>query len=275
MPKRVIERTVWAAIVLATASAVRASPGRGNSAATITASFADSCRDFAARSSKDISHVEVHYVDGRVVKDENISRPDHAIDGVAGDEIEFALVKSGTTIEQFDCAPSNHAPAARLEIQTPPVDQVPGPGHCWDFFTGSGGGLLCEQSGPRTAWTRPSETPDPDGSETLLLWGCGAFTASCPFTFIFRGTGSSDADGDLTSWSLDFGDGTSASGSWSTAPPEEVTHEYLRDAAGSFNCFGVFDGVNNVCVVTLTVTDAAGQSASDVIGMLFLDQSPD
>lgn len=112
MPKYVIERMpgrralgaltpVLVAILawLVAAPAALATPGRGRSAATITASFADSCRAFAAHSSKDISHVEFHYVDGRVVKDESISSHDYAIDGGAGDEIEFAIVKSGTTSE--------------------------------------------------------------------------------------------------------------------------------------------------------------------------------
>jgi hypothetical protein len=46
--------------------------GGSNSAATITASFADSCRDFSAHSSKDISYVEFHYVDGDVVKERRL-----------------------------------------------------------------------------------------------------------------------------------------------------------------------------------------------------------
>lgn len=74
-----------------------------NSAATITGSFAASCTDFEAHSSKDVSHLEIHYADGVVVKDETIDSPDFSIAGEAGDVIEFALVKSGTTEERFDC----------------------------------------------------------------------------------------------------------------------------------------------------------------------------
>src|SRR5687768_8375575 len=108
MPKYVIERTVLAILAwLAAAPAALAVPGGGNSAATITASFADSCRDFAAHSSKDISHVEFHYVETRVVKDETINSHDYAVDGGAGDEIDFATVKSGTTRQDFDCVQSN------------------------------------------------------------------------------------------------------------------------------------------------------------------------
>jgi hypothetical protein len=74
-----------------------------NSAATVTGSFSNSCRDFEAQSSKDVSHVEIHYADGQVVKDEDVDRTGFSADGDAGDEIAFAIVKSGTTAEQFDC----------------------------------------------------------------------------------------------------------------------------------------------------------------------------
>jgi hypothetical protein len=258
----------WVALVawLGAAPAALAVPGGGNSAATITGSFADSCRDFAAHSSKDISYVELHYAAGSVVKDESITSPDWAIDGGPGEEIDFAAVKSGTTIQEFPCVPSNAAPEARLEMQTPPVDQTLE--HCYDFFSG---GLACEASSPRTARTSRLQLPDPEAG--LFTWGCGAFTdpSQCSWTMTFRGTGSSDPDGDLASWSLDFSDGTSVSGTWSS-PPAEVTHAYAPFLAG---CTGVFNGIPNRCVVTLTVTDSAGQSASDTLPMVHVDQSPD
>jgi hypothetical protein len=238
---------------------------RGNSAATITGAFADSCRDFAARSSKDISHVEIHYVSGTAVKDESINGHDYGIDGSAADEIAFAVVKSGTTSEQFDCLPANTAPTALLEINTPPVDQTLET--CYDFFGGSSG-LLCEQSSPRTAWTSRSQIPD--SGSGLFNWGCGGLSlpSLCSMTMSFRGSGSSDPDGDIVSWSLDFGDGTSVGGNWSTALPTEISHEYVRNPFGGLNCLGS-------CAITLTVTDSAGQSDSDVIVMVFIDQGPD
>ena len=253
-------------MVIAILAWLVATPGaqarsRGNSAATITAAFGDSCRDFAAHSSKDISYVELHYVAGSVIKDESIKSPDHAVDGAAGDEIEYAIVKSGTTIEEFGCVPSNHAPTAVLEIQTP---------ECGPFFSG---GLQCEQSMPRTIWTSASQIPDDGGTHSgFLHWGCGFLTprSQCSFTFSFRGIGSMDPDGDITSWSLDFGDGTSVSGSWSTVPPTEVVHEYVLDS-----CHGVFNSQAGACVITLTVTDSAGQTHSDTIVMGFVDQTPD
>jgi hypothetical protein len=61
------------------------------------------------------------------------------------------------------------------------------------------------------------------------------------------------------------------SGTWS-APPAEVAHAY---PLGPGNCASVVYGVANVCVITLTVTDTAGQGDSDTMLMIFLDQSPD
>jgi len=268
MPRDFIERMVAGGAILAWLAAAPealAKPGRGHSAATITASFADSCRDLAAHSSKDISHVEFHYADGRLTKDESIGRPDYAIDGGAGEEIAFVVVKSGTTSEQFDCEQDNRAPTARLEIETPE--------NCGPFW---GGGLFCEQSLPRTAWTSTSEIPDDGGTQSgMFAWGCGALShpSLCSFTFSFRGSGSDDPDGDITSWSLDFGDGTSVSGSWSAALPLEVRHEYPRDYWSV--CRGVVNSIPSLCVITLTVTDSAGQSHSDTMVMGFIDQTPD
>lgn len=280
MLKQVIEakirRAAWLA-VLGVFSAAPAAPAvrqRGHCTARITASFADSCRDVTAHSSRDIWYVELHYVDGRVVRDQTIDGHDWATDGGPGDEIDFAKVKSGRTIEEFTCDPGNGAPTARLEIQTPPVDQSLE--HCYDF----GNALVCEQSNPRTAWTGRAQLPDDGGDGSAhFIWGCRALTdlSQCPATVSFRGTGSTDADDDIASWSLDFGDGTSASGTWS-APPAAVAHEYARDPLGGlagYGCTGVFNGVSGWCVVTLTVTDAAGQSSSSTIPMTFISQSPD
>jgi hypothetical protein len=137
---RTLEFTV-AVVASFVAMSALASPGGRNSAATVTASFADSCRDFTANSTRDISHVETHYIGGPVVKDESVNTRDYAIDGGVGDEIEFAIVKSGTTSQQFECVISNSAPAALLEIKTPPLGtSLDG---CYEFFSG---GLICERS---------------------------------------------------------------------------------------------------------------------------------
>jgi hypothetical protein len=262
--------TLVSMLALSVAGSAAQAPSRRNSAATITGAFADSCRDFTARSSKDISYVELHYVAGSVIRDESINRGDHSIDGGAGEEIELAIVKSGTTVEEFGCVPANRAPTAALEIQTPPIDHTQE--HCYDFFSG---GLICEQSSPRTVWTSARQVPDNGGTQSgLFTWGCGALShpSLCSLTTTFRIIGSSDPDGDITSWSLDFGDGSTASGSWTTSLPTEIVHEYAR---GGINCHGVVNSVPGVCVITLTVTDSAGQSDSDTIMMVFVDQTPD
>jgi hypothetical protein len=249
---------VW----LVAASAAQ-SPSRGNSAATITGAFADSCRDFIAHSSKDISYIELQYVTGASVKDETINSHDHAIDGGPGDEIESATVKSGTTIEEFGCVPTNRAPTALLEIQTPPVDYSLALDTCYSFWNG---GLACESSTPRTAWTSNGQVPNTGGSDSgIFHWVCGDPFPCPPYrhAVTFRGIGSSDPDGDLTSWTLDFGDGTSVSGGSSSGMPTEIVHDYANGCS------------LGICVITLTITDSAGQSGSDVIRMGFIDFTPD
>lgn len=99
------------ALALSGAVGVANSAGQGgppddkdNGSAEISGEFSDQCRDFTAHSSKDISHVELHYADGRVEKDESIDSPDYSVDGGPGDEIDYyAIVKSGTTKKRFDC----------------------------------------------------------------------------------------------------------------------------------------------------------------------------
>ncbi len=255
------------ALLLMAALASTANASRGP--ATITGVFSDSCRDFTAHATKvyqprdkDISYVEIHYADGRVVKDETIGSPDYSIDGAAGGEIDFAIVKSGTTRTRFDCGQENSPPTALLEIKTP---------QCFPFWAG---GLSCEMSFARTGWTSTAQVPDDGGSDSgLFHWVCGTFTdySGCPWTFSLRGTSSGDPDSDIASWSIDFGDGTSASGSWSTNPPTEVVHAYPPFFS---TCVG-FGGFAFVCPVTLTVTDSAGQSSSNTLAMGFLDLTPD
>jgi hypothetical protein len=270
MSKRLLLVTMvvsWFAAPAATAVA-----GGGNSSATITGSFADSCRDFTTHSTKDISYVKLRYASGLVVKHENVNSHDWTVDGGPGEEIDSARVKSGTTREEFACEPASAAPTALLEVRTPPIQQTFET--CYDFFAG---GLDCEQSSARTAWTSNAQIPDNGGDDSgHLVWGCGGLTdpSLCSFAITFRGVGSSDPDDDIESWSLDFGDGTSVSGDWSS-PPTEVTHLYVLSPPVTGNyCVGV-PGAPFLCGVVFTVTDAAGQSDSDTLLMVFLDQSPD
>src|SRR5688500_6315119 len=231
-----------------------AAPG-GNSAADIVASFSSSCHGFAAHSSKDISHVVLHYADGRAVKHENVGGPDYAVEGGTGDALEFAIVKSGITRQLFECTAQSSPPVARLEILTPAGEEVDG---CFDFTHD----LHCEQSTPRVTWTPASRVPEGG----FLTWACGGMSdpSQCSFTITFRGIASSDPDGDIVSWSLDFGDGASASGTWGVDPPAEVAHTYSS-----------LSGCGQPCVITLTVTDAARPRGPGSSRVAFLDTSPD
>ena len=238
------------------------SGGGGNSAARITAAFADSCTDFTARAykvgsnqGKEISYVELHYADGRVVKYERIRSSRYAIDGQPGDEIAFAFVKSGTTRERFDCARPNSPPTALLEVNTPE-----------NCFTWDDGKVDCAGTVDRTTWTQSTTEvgygmvafkcgwPD-DQSCVQHEMPCGQqdFYSLCRITYTYRGTSSTDPDDDIVSWSIDFGDGTSSSGDWATNPPTEVSHEYLIHYCPT-------------CTrepATLTVTDSAGHTSSN------------
>lgn len=221
----------------------------GSSGATMSGQFADSCTDFSAHSSKDVSHVVIHYADGSVVKDETMTGHDYAIDGDAA--IYSIDVKSGTTTETFTCSRQIGPPTAVLEIQTAPVTQDPVPGSCRDA-----GDLFCEVNDPRTAWTNFT---------TGTVWwsdddGCGPLP--CTFVLSFRGTSSTDPDNDIDSWSIDFGDGTSVSGDWTTDPPTAIAHGYEVGDPGP------------APVVSLSVTDAAGHSDAETISLGFVINEP-
>lgn len=209
----------------------------GNSAATITASFGDSCSAFDAHSSKDISHVEIHYGDGRVVKDELIDAPDFSIEG--GDEIDLAIVKSGTTSEHFAC----ESPVAG----SPPNAVLERRADVFDHQNSAG------------TWTDADCHSDFNNPEPTFCTISASGDGGSTVTVSFRGTGSTDPDDDIVSWSLDFGDGTPpASGTWATDPPAEVTHEYAQGC---------------VCTVVLTVTDSAAHSSSDPM-LVDVDNDP-
>jgi PKD domain len=254
MPTRSKLRGVLGALLLA--GLVSAAAASAACTAKITGSFADSCRDFVAHSSKDISHVVIRYADGRVVKDESTTTPDFAIDGGPGDEIDSATVKSGRTRKTFTCARTNNPPTAVLEVKTPQSCVT------WDD------GLVdCDGRAARTAWTHSTipgskygivrffcDWPD-DQSCVEHEMPCGQEDgySLCRVTYSLRGTSSTDPDGDIVSWSIEFGDGSTTSGNWTTNPPTEVSHEYQRHHCPTCS----FEPA------TLTVTDSAGQTASD------------
>lgn len=204
--------------------------------ATITGSFSDSCRDFSAHSSKDISHVVIRYADDRTVKDESTTTPDYAIDGSAGDEIDSVDVKSGQTLESFTCTATNTPPTAVLEVHLwPECALVDEPSGRWGCHVPFHDPTLIEP----TMWV--------DAGSVFI--SCGDGGVPCEITLTFRRTSSSDPETDLTSWSIAFDGVTSAGGAWAD-PPTEVS-------------FSLAPFVQHE--VTLTVTDAAGQSDSDTM----------
>ena len=233
----------------------------GNNAATITGAFSDSCRDFASRATKlgsqqdkDISYVGLHYADGRVFKDETVGTPDYVIDGGPGDELDAAIVKSGTTTERFECTQENSPPTTILEVKTP------------ECFTWPDGLVDCDGRTARTTWSHSTTElgygltqffcgwpDDPSCVDHVMPCELVQLYSACRVTYTFRGTSSTDPDDDIVSWSLDFGDGTSIAGDWITDPPTEISHEYLDRHCPT--CFRE--------PATLTVTDAAGQTDVD------------
>lgn len=229
--------SVAAIAALALLVSAPAAPGAGNSAAVITGEFSDSCRDFTAHSSKDISHVVIRYVDGRMVNDESTTTPDYAIDGSSpGDEIGSVDVKSGQTRESFTCTATNTPPTAVLEVHLwPECELVDEPSAAWGCHVPFHDPTLIEPN----MWV--------DAGSVGIT--CGDGGVPCEITLTFRRTSSTDPENDITSWSIAFDGVTSAGGAWAD-PPTEVS-------------FNVPPGLPHE--VTLTVTDAAGQSDSDTM----------
>ena len=152
-------------------------------------------------------------------------------------------------------------PTAVLQIFTPSIGVNDDSESCGISDAGEDGSqrLFCSYDAERTVWTQW----EPPG---VILWAicpgfqnehCAAYPFDeIPWTFDLRGSSSTDPDGDLTHWAIDFGDGTSASGSWDLDPPVDQEHTYVtRD----------FYTGTGFLALTLTVTDAAGHSDTDTL----------
>ena len=85
--------------------------------------------------------------------------------------------------------------------------------------------------------------PSPPTARLAVAPGSGA----APLPVSFDGSASSDPDGTITSWSLDFGDGTAAENNVAGTPPAGIAHTYTT--AGTYTA-------------TLSVTDSNGQSGT-------------
>ena len=233
------------AVLLATAlspTAAHAIPG-----AVISGSFGDSCRDFAAQSSKDISHVVLSYADGRTVKDEGVGSRDFATDGGVGDELATVTVKAGTTSQSFVCQ-SSRPPVAVLEVRLEPTA-------CVHHVESSGYAYLWCPAGAPNEYRR--EFVDTGGLDVWFNCDLTGGGEGCR-TFSVRGTSSTDPDDDITGWSIDFCGEAVVTGAWVTSPPVEVTH---------LN--------SGFCEVTLTVTDATGNTDTARVGVGIVDGTPD
>ena len=103
-------------------------------------------------------------------------------------------------------------------------------------------------------YTVSGSIPDPGGLAAPVAMAAAPDYSSnhAPLYVGFNGSGSTDADGSLDTWSWDFGDGSSASG---------VLVDHTFDAPGTY-------------VVTLTVTDNDALSDSDSLSILVLNQAP-
>jgi hypothetical protein len=221
---------------------------------SIDATFGDACRDVTANASRDISTVWVHYADGRVVKHDAIGERAWALDGGPGDEIAIVFVRSGFTKRRFTCD-AGAPPTAVLEIRLTPGCSVPVTSGDETFYWCTDG-LPNDQ---RTVFVDPGDS--------RVEMSCDFTTDNLPCTTVtFRGSASVDPDGDLSSWSMAFDDGTVVTGQWPATPPDDVTHEYHPRTVGCSDAS---------CQVTLTVTDARGRTDTDRVSLVFVDATPD
>ena len=92
----------------------------------------------------------------------------------------------------------------------------------------------------------------------IAVLGANKTSGAPPLTVTFDGSGSSDPDGSIASWSLNFGDGSSTSGNG--AVPSSIPHKYTSACN---------------CTASLTVTDNQGvQSGAATVAIKVGNSTP-
>lgn len=181
---------------------------------------------------------------------------DLALDGADDDGVDDTadVTATGSGPSRSYTRSEYHDPDGNAIIEEYIVD---GMGHAWSG--GTQGGSYTDPGGPDasariweffTRWTLDGRAGSGNTAPTASA-SASPTTASPGETVSFDGTGSTDADGSITSYDWEFGDGTTATGS-------TPTHSY--DAAGDYTA-------------TLTVTDDDGATATDSVTVSVTDGS--
>lgn len=183
------------------------------------------------------------YLDGKLAGETpftstSVAPGDHRVKVVKAGYLENARIVSVAAGRAIDVAVKLTADDG-AGLQTPKPAQSSGGSSKWLWIAIAGGGgaaaaILLLKSG--------NKPPDP-GTVAVTPSGTGIAAAT---TFTFTSQGATDTDKDPLTFSWDFGDGTTATGS-------PASHTF--SAAGTFTVkLTVSDGKNNVAAPTVSVT---------------------
>jgi hypothetical protein len=101
MMRTLASGALFGALLLMASSAPASADPSPKSEAQIAVTFSADCTAFTVASTKDISYVEVSFIDGAVSKDESMRSPTYDRTGTT--VITQVAVKSGTTLRSFAC----------------------------------------------------------------------------------------------------------------------------------------------------------------------------
>jgi len=176
----------------------------------------------------------------------DVSLAGHAPDGIA-------VVRPNTVIGGVDFSNNvlvngNDGTIQRIDVNSPgnPVSVVASGGTRGDFTSVGADGCLYATQSDRVVKLAPCIFQQVVNGVPVAALARTPESGVAPLGVSFSTAGTSDKDGPLASWTLDFGDGTPAAGG-DGDPPATVPHTYA--AAGTFTA-------------KLTVRDKAGVSAS-------------